>query len=102
MSFLSAQDSEVFVDIVNCRSGAAQGLSEVIGALGIEKLRKYIDEIVETANRPDIPPYVRDGYIMMFIYLPMVFKDDFTQFIGPILPTILKVRKAACIFLKTV
>ena len=77
-------------------------MSEVIGALGIEKLRKYIDEIVETANRPDIPPYVRDGYIMMFIYLPMVFKDDFTQFIGPILPTILKVRKAACIFLKPV
>lgn len=66
-------------------------MSEVIGALGIDKLRKYIDEIVETANRPDIPPFVRDGYIMMFIYLPVVFKDDFTQFIGPILPTILKV-----------
>lgn len=63
----------------------------MIGALGIEKLRKYIDEIIETANRNDIPPYVRDGYIMMFIYLPMVFKEEFTQFIGPILPTILKV-----------
>ena len=67
----------------------------MIGALGIDKLRKYIDEIVETASRPDIPPYVRDGYIMMFIYLPSVFREDFTQFVGPILPTILKVTCSA-------
>lgn len=73
------------------RSGAAQGLSEVIGALGVEKLRQYVDEIISTASRPDIPSYVRDGYIMMFIYLPMVFGAEFTQFIRPILPTILKV-----------
>ena len=73
------------------RSGAAQGLSEVIGALGVTKLKHYIEEIIQTASRSDIPPHVRDGYIMMFIYLPMVFEDEFTQFIGPILPTILKV-----------
>lgn len=73
------------------RSGAAQGLSEVIGALGIDKLKQYISDIIETANRSDIPPYVRDGYIMMFIYLPSVFGQGFTQFVGPILPTILKV-----------
>lgn len=80
--------------LVSVRSGAAQGLSEVIGALGVDKLKKYIDEIIETANRTDIPPYVRDGYIMMFIYLPVVFGEQFTQYVGPILPTILKV----CIF----
>lgn len=84
--------------ILVSRSGAAQGLSEVIHALGIQKLRQYIGEIIETANRTDIPPYVRDGYIMMFIFLPSVFGDEFTQFVGPILPTILKVCTCTYIF----
>lgn len=28
---------------------------------------------------------------MMFIYLPMTFGDEFRQYVGPILPTVLKV-----------
>ncbi|GFQ96680.1 eIF-2-alpha kinase activator GCN1, partial [Trichonephila clavata] len=72
------------------RSGAAQGLSEVIGGLGIEKLHSFMPEIIATAERMDIAPHVKDGYIMMFIYLPMVFKKDFTQYIGAIVTPILK------------
>ncbi|OCT98218.1 hypothetical protein XELAEV_18010449mg [Xenopus laevis] len=72
------------------RSGAAQGLSEVMAGLGVEKLDKLMPEIVATASKPDIAPHVRDGYIMMFIYLPITFGDKFTPYVGPIIPCILK------------
>jgi hypothetical protein len=48
-------------------------------------------DIMSTANRSDIAPHVRDGYIMMYIYLPTVFKEDFLPYIGPIIPSILQV-----------
>ena len=47
--------------------------------------------VIQTAERQDIPAHVRDGYIMMYIFLPVVFKEDFKQYIGPILPSILQV-----------
>ncbi|XP_060530072.1 stalled ribosome sensor GCN1 [Cylas formicarius] len=72
------------------RSGAAQGLSEVVGGLGVEKLHKLMPEIISTAERTDIAPHVKDGYIMMFIYMPVVFTNDFTPYIGQIINPILK------------
>lgn len=49
-------------------------------------------DIICTAERLDIAPPVKDGYIMMFIYLPMVFKKEFTPYIGQIINPILKVN----------
>ncbi|KAL8584753.1 hypothetical protein ACOMHN_035672 [Nucella lapillus] len=72
------------------RSGAAQGLSEVIGGMGNDKLSKLMRDIITTAERTDIMPCVRDGYIMTYIYLPAVFGPDFAQYVGPILPSILQ------------
>ncbi|GJQ71586.1 hypothetical protein Trydic_g11289 [Trypoxylus dichotomus] len=72
------------------RSGAAQGLSEVVGGLGVEKLHKLMPEIIATAERTDIAPHVKDGYIMMFIYMPVVFTNEFTPYIGQIINPILK------------
>uniref|UniRef100_A0A2R5LKZ7 Putative translational activator gcn1 pediculus us corporis translational activator gcn1 n=1 Tax=Ornithodoros turicata TaxID=34597 RepID=A0A2R5LKZ7_9ACAR len=72
------------------RSGAAQGLSEVLGGLGVEKLQTLMPEIISTAERVDIAPHVKDGYIMMFIYLPMVFQKEFTPYISQIINPILK------------
>ncbi|XP_057670075.1 eIF-2-alpha kinase activator GCN1 [Diorhabda carinulata] len=72
------------------RSGAAQGLSEVVGGLGVEKLHKLMPEIISTAERTDIAPHVKDGYIMMFIYMPVVFTSEFTPYIGQIINPILK------------
>uniref|UniRef100_A0A1B6CCQ0 TOG domain-containing protein n=1 Tax=Clastoptera arizonana TaxID=38151 RepID=A0A1B6CCQ0_9HEMI len=72
------------------RSGAAQGLSEVVGGLGVEKLHKLMPEIISTAERADIAPHVKDGYIMMFIYMPVVFTNEFTPYIGQIIIPILK------------
>ena len=72
------------------RSGAAQGLSEVVGGLGVDKLHKLMPEIIATAERLDIAPHVKDGYITMFIYLPVVFQNEFTAYISQIIPSILK------------
>nr|CAD7442358.1 unnamed protein product [Timema bartmani] len=72
------------------RSGAAQGLSEVVGGLGVEKLHKLMPEIISTAERTDIAPHVKDGYIMMFIYMPVAFTNEFTPYIGQIINPILK------------
>ncbi|XP_006818140.1 LOW QUALITY PROTEIN: stalled ribosome sensor GCN1-like [Saccoglossus kowalevskii] len=72
------------------RSGAAQGLSEVVSGLGIEKLQKLMPEIIETASRDDIASHIRDGYIMMFIYLPLAFGDRFLPYVSSIIPPILK------------
>ena len=68
------------------------GLSEVVGGLGIDKLEKLMPDVIQTAERDDIAPHVRDGYIMMYIFLPTVFGEHFTRFVGPIIPSILKVR----------
>nr|CAD7392316.1 unnamed protein product [Timema cristinae] len=72
------------------RSGAAQGLSEVVSGLGVEKLHKLMPEIISTAERTDIAPHVKDGYIMMFIYMPVTFTVEFTPYIGQIINPILK------------
>lgn len=47
-------------------------------------------DIIATAERTDIAPHVKDGYIMMFIYMPVVFQADFTPYIGQIINPILK------------
>ena len=41
------------------RSSAAQGLSEVVGGLGVDKL---MPEIIATAERQDIAPHVKVGF----------------------------------------
>ncbi|XP_069969048.1 LOW QUALITY PROTEIN: stalled ribosome sensor GCN1-like [Bactrocera oleae] len=72
------------------RSGAAQGLAEVVGGLGVQKLHQLMPDIITTAERTDIAPHVKDGYIMMFIYMPGPFPKDFTPYIGQIINPILK------------
>ena len=84
MSTLTSESSSVD------RSGAAQGLAEVVGGLGVDKMHKLMPEIVSTAERMDIAPHVKDGYIMMFIYMPAVFQDQFKEYIGQVVKPILR------------
>lgn len=72
------------------------GLAEVMAGLGVEKLDKLMPDVVQTASKVDIASHVRDGYIMMFIYLPLTFGDKFTPYVGPIIPCILKVQIGGC------
>ena len=63
----------------------------MIGGLGVGELNRLMPGIIQTAERSDIPAHVRDGYIMLYIYLPGVFEKNFLDYIGPIIPSILKV-----------
>lgn len=65
-------------------------LLKVLLLSGVEKLHKLMPEIISIAERTDIAPHVKDGYIMMFIYMPSVFTNEFTRYIGQIINPILK------------
>ncbi len=73
------------------RSGAAQGISEVLFAQGVEYLGDMMPKFIATSEDLSKSPYVRDGCLMLFVYLPMTFGDQLTSFIEAILPPILKV-----------
>eukprot|EP00058_Branchiostoma_floridae_P014051 XP_002599539.1 hypothetical protein BRAFLDRAFT_121765 [Branchiostoma floridae] len=82
------------------RSGAAQGLSEVMAGLGTAKLEELMPDFCKMADNEEVAPHIRDGYIMMFIYLPTTFREDFTPYVGPIIPPILKALADECEYLR--
>lgn len=71
------------------RSGAAQAITEVVGALGMAKLDSFMEQIILTIDDPHLEPYVKDGYLMLFIYFPIVVRDDFSPYIGLIIGPVL-------------
>lgn len=73
------------------RSGAAQGLSEVLLAQGEEHLEQLMPRIVDNSQSSDKPAHIRDGYLMLYVYLPVAFGDLFVPHIRGVLPPILKV-----------
>uniref|UniRef100_UPI00358E4439 stalled ribosome sensor GCN1 isoform X2 n=1 Tax=Myxine glutinosa TaxID=7769 RepID=UPI00358E4439 len=72
------------------RSGAAQGLAEVLVSLGAQKMQTLIPDIIGSASRAELPAHVRDGYLLMFVHLPATFGEEFTPYLGQIIPAILK------------
>lgn len=61
------------------RSGAAQGLSEVLLSLGMEKLDELIPEFITGTNHQY--SYVREGHMLMFVYLPVTFQESFMPYV---------------------
>ncbi len=57
----------------------------MVGGLGVEKMNAVMPDIIKHSERTDIAPHVKDGYIMMFIYMPSVFPDEFTKYIGQVM-----------------
>ena len=48
-------------------------------------------DVIATTMKTELAPNVREGYLMLYIYLPTTFGDDFMGYIGSIIPAILKV-----------
>ncbi|VUZ56756.1 unnamed protein product, partial [Hymenolepis diminuta] len=82
------------------RSGAAQGLAEVLGGMGLARMQSILPEFIHSAENPAVQPHARDGYLMLFIYLPEVFRSEFSPFIAMVLSPILKAFADECEYLR--
>ena len=70
------------------RAGAAQGFSEVLAGLGVDRLEGVLTEIV--ANTSSSKPFVREGFVTLLVFLPETFGEDFQPFLGTVIPCILQ------------
>ncbi|WVF72242.1 hypothetical protein IAT40_007054 [Kwoniella sp. CBS 6097] len=69
------------------RQGAAQGLSEVLSGLGMERLEGLLPDII--TNTASSKPYIREGFISLLVYLPATFGHRFAPHLGRVIPPIL-------------
>ncbi|KAH1259509.1 Protein ILITYHIA [Glycine max] len=69
------------------RSGAAQGLSEVLAALGIDFFEHVLPDIIRHCSHQKAS--VRDGYLTLFKYLPRSLGVQFQNYLPQVLPAIL-------------
>ncbi|XP_050917035.1 protein ILITYHIA [Lathyrus oleraceus] len=69
------------------RSGAAQGLSEVLAALGIAYFEHVLPDIIRNCSHQKAS--VRDGYLTLFKYLPRSLGFQFQNYLPQVLPSIL-------------
>ena len=71
------------------RSGAAQGLAEVLYSKGPQELDRLMPQMLQEAGDISLPPTVRDGYCLAFIYFPVVFKEKFSGYVSKVIPALL-------------
>ncbi|XP_059665692.1 protein ILITYHIA isoform X2 [Cornus florida] len=69
------------------RSGAAQGLSEVLAALGTEYFEHILPDIIRNCSHQKAS--VRDGHLTLFKYLPRSLGVQFQNYLQQVLPSIL-------------
>ncbi|TFK68469.1 ARM repeat-containing protein, partial [Pluteus cervinus] len=69
------------------RQGAAQGLSEVLAGLGMERLEGLLPDIIANAQSPR--PTVREGFMSLLVFLPATFGTRFQPHLPKIIPPIL-------------
>lgn len=69
------------------RQGSAQGLSEVLSALGMERMEGLLPEVISSTSSPRA--YVREGFISLLVYLPATFGHRFAPHLGRVIPPIL-------------
>ncbi|TPX42852.1 hypothetical protein SeLEV6574_g05373 [Synchytrium endobioticum] len=70
------------------RSGAAQGLSEVLAGIGIDRMEGMLPEV--QVNISSRRPYVREGFMLLYIYLPATFGEKFRPYLGSMIHSLLK------------
>ncbi|KAL2132761.1 hypothetical protein VTI74DRAFT_3416 [Chaetomium olivicolor] len=69
------------------RLGSAQALSEVLAGLGTTRLEETLPTILQNVESPKAS--VREGFMSLFIFLPVCFGNSFANYLGKIIPPIL-------------
>ncbi|KAI1500346.1 armadillo-type protein [Biscogniauxia marginata] len=69
------------------RLGSAQALSEVLAGLGTTRLEETLPTILQ--NVESSKAVVREGFMSLFIFLPVCFGNSFANYLGRIIPPIL-------------
>jgi len=69
------------------RQGAAQGLSEVLSSLGMERLESLLPDIITNAQSPR--SNVREGFMSLLVFLPATFGTRFQPHLPKIIAPIL-------------
>jgi hypothetical protein len=69
------------------RLGSAQALSEVLAGLGTVRLEETLPTILQ--NVASNKPAVREGFMSLFIFLPVCFGNSFANYLSRIIPPIL-------------
>lgn len=69
------------------RQGAAQGLSEVLAGLGMDRLEGLLPDIIANANSSR--PHVKEGFMSLLVFLPATFGIRFQPHLPQIIQPIL-------------
>ncbi|KAK3332721.1 armadillo-type protein [Cercophora scortea] len=69
------------------RLGSAQALSEVLAGLGTTRLEEILPTILQ--NVESSKAAVREGFMSLFIFLPVCFGNSFANYLAKIIPPIL-------------
>ncbi|PMB72489.1 eIF-2-alpha kinase activator GCN1 [Beauveria bassiana] len=69
------------------RLGSAQALSEVLAGLGTTRLEETLPTILQNVDSSKAA--VREGFMSLFIFLPVCFGNSFANYLGRIVPSIL-------------
>lgn len=69
------------------RLGSAQALSEVLAGLGTSRLEETLPTILQ--NVASSKASVREGFMSLFIFLPVCFGNSFSNYLSKIIPPIL-------------
>jgi hypothetical protein len=69
------------------RLGSAQALSEVLAGLGTSRLEETLPTILQ--NVASTKASVREGFMSLFIFLPVCFGNSFSNYLAKIIPPIL-------------
>ncbi len=69
------------------RLGSAQALSEVLAGLGTSRLEEILPTILQ--NAASNKAAVREGFMSLFIFLPVCFGNAFANYLSKIIPPIL-------------
>lgn len=69
------------------QQGAAQGVSEVLAGLGVDRLEELFPTILQNLRSPRV--FIREGHISLLVFLPVTFGDRFAPYLGKIIQPVL-------------